>query len=151
MSVFTGLVQHLNVRAGFLMWQNKSFGQAFTKACEIQRRRLWSPAAAGETLRTEKRRRGAETVRWTVSAWGTLAGGSPARSATKRNKPANTSKVRAGFVIDYCLHFHKPMLDLHAAVGVNGEHGAAVHALFIIAAGAGVQRIGQAHALINDG
>jgi hypothetical protein len=27
----------------------KSFGQAFSKACRVQRQRLWSPATAGET------------------------------------------------------------------------------------------------------
>ncbi|MDD6061618.1 MAG: hypothetical protein PUB99_03280, partial [Oscillospiraceae bacterium] len=58
----------------------KSFAQAFLKACGFQRRRLWSPTAVGEILTKEKRRRGAKTVRWTVLAWGTLAGGSPVRS-----------------------------------------------------------------------
>ena len=39
-----------------------------------------TPQLCGIALTTEKRRRGAKTVRWTVLAWGTLAGGSPVRS-----------------------------------------------------------------------
>ena len=65
--------------------------QAFLKACGFQRRRLWSPTAVGEILTKEKRRRGAKTVRWTVLAWGTLAGGSPVRST---NSPTFRDKAK---------------------------------------------------------
>ena len=50
--------------------QFESFHQIFSKICGV-----WGGAPSYPCLK--KRRKGAETVQWTVSAWGTLAGGSP--------------------------------------------------------------------------
>ena len=64
----------------------KSFVHLF-KGGSFQRQRLWLPCAQGEIpFLQKKRRRGDETVRWTVLVWGTLAGGSPVPPGTPNSR-----------------------------------------------------------------
>ena len=53
---------------------------AFSKAVESKGETFGRSAHGAKSFAVRKRRRGGKTVRRTVLAWGTLAGGSPARA-----------------------------------------------------------------------
>ena len=53
---------------------------AFSKAAESKDSVFGRSAHGAKSLSPQKRRRGGKTVRRTVLAWGTLAGGSPNRA-----------------------------------------------------------------------
>ena len=60
----------------------KVFARLFQKAAQSKGSAFGRPAHRAKFFFTRKRRRGGETVRRTVSPWGTLAGGSPVPPGT---------------------------------------------------------------------
>ena len=73
---------------------------AFSKAADSKDGVFGRSAHGAKSLFPQKRRRGDKTVRWTVSAWGTLAGGSPVRAGAQRIAArAAALQIRAGRAI----------------------------------------------------
>ena len=77
--------------------KNKSFGQAFLKACGFQRQSLWSHAAACEILcRWKRLLKGKSAREFSLADWGTFCKRKSSRQTAVLYIPAQPSGGRLG-------------------------------------------------------